>query len=57
MNWALFGFAALWIAGTLILVSRVGEPRKPIAPKDVALTVAVNAALVTLMVLAGLRLT
>jgi hypothetical protein len=57
VNWGLFVLAGLLIFGLLAFIGQIGKPREPIAPNDAVATVVFTAAIIVMMVLAGVRLT
>jgi hypothetical protein len=57
VNWALFILAGLLGFGLLVFISQIGKPREPIAPDDAVATVVFTAAVIVMMILAGVRLT
>lgn len=57
MNMALFVLAAFLSVALLVFIGQIGKPREPISPSDAAATVAFTAAVIVVMVLAGVRLT
>jgi len=57
VNWALYIIAATCAVGAVTTIVRVGEPRKPITPGDAAIITVINAAVITILVLAAVQLT
>lgn len=53
MRWALFAVATLQLVGMLHLVTQVGKPRQAITPVGAAAGVLVSAAVIAILVTAG----
>ncbi len=56
MSIALLVIAALNAFGGLYTVARTGKPRKAVTPTEAVLVVVIDVAIVTLLVLAALRI-
>lgn len=56
MNWVLYAIAARQVVSALAYVARVGKPSKALTGPTVAGMLVVDAAIVTALVLAGMRL-
>lgn len=56
MRIALYVIAALTAWGALLTIGRIGKPREPLTPSVVAGATVLNAVIVTVLVLAAMRL-
>lgn len=56
MSLALFIIAGIVALGALIRISLVGKPRKPLSGGEVAVSTAIDAAVVVFLILAALKL-
>ena len=56
MNYALYVIAAVCIVGAVVTIFRVGEPREPLTPGDAAIITVLNAVIITILILAAIRL-
>lgn len=56
MNYALWAVAALTVWGSLLTIAKVGKPREPITAPVAAASTLINAVIVTVIVLAAIRL-
>lgn len=55
MNYALYVIAGLVVISTIFVIANTGKPRKPNTPGDVAVIIVINAAVLVVLILAGMR--
>jgi len=56
VNYALCVIAGVCVFGSVVTIARVGQPREPLTPGEVAIITVLNAAIITVLILAAIRL-
>lgn len=56
MSYALFTLAGICAVGAIFTIASVGRPRKPYTPADAAIITVLNAAFITILILAAIQL-
>ncbi len=56
MNYALYVIAGVCVVGSVVTIAIVGQPREPLTPGEVAIITILTAAIITILILAAIRL-